>query len=417
LPSGDRAKSVFVPYSLPGERVRANLVEDKKSYARAEVERILEPSAQRATPECKYFGTCGGCQYQHASYEAQLASKRNILIESLHRTAAIELPVQLTVHASPQQYGYRNRTRVHVEHTPTYALGYYKAGSRQLVAIDACPISSPLLNRVIRTLGASRVLPPAVREIEIFADDQDRQVLLELYVGAQRPSDEEFRRFLDFASSELPECFGVHVFAESNLQARIPTLQQTASAGASYLNYRVGNCIYRTSAGSFFQVNRFMVEPLMSLVTDNLSGHRALDLYAGVGLFSLPLADSFDEFVAVEASPFAFTDLDHQLPPRARRYCQTTENFLTHRGEEALACDVAIIDPPRAGIGPLSAKLLTSLLPKEIRYVSCDPVTLARDLKVLLESGYRIREAHLLDMFPQTMHIESFFRLTSSRHE
>jgi 23S rRNA (uracil1939-C5)-methyltransferase len=194
-------------------------------------------------------------------------------------------------------------------------------------------------------------------------------------------------------------------------------LQQIASAGESALDYQAAGHTYRVSAGSFFQVNRHLLNQFLALVTHGAQGKRALDLYAGAGLFALPLTDSFDEVFAVEASPFSYSDLQANLPPAVHTYCQTTENFLRHRGEEVLASDLAIIDPPRAGIGVDAARLLTSTLPAEIRYVSCDPTTLARDLKVLLESGYRITEAYMVDMFPQTLHIESFVRLHSGRHE
>jgi 23S rRNA (uracil1939-C5)-methyltransferase len=125
----------------------------------------------------------------------------------------------------------------------------------------------------------------------------------------------------------------------------------------------------------------------------------------------------FEQVVAVEASPFSFADLESNLPSPAKVFCQTTEAFLRHRAREIAGADLVVVDPPRAGLGTDTAGLLAKALPKEVRYVSCDPTTLARDLKVLLDSGYRIEEAHLVDMFPQTFHIESFVRLTSRRHE
>lgn len=415
--AGDRAKSVFVPFALTGERIAAEVIEDKKSYARANPLRILQPSADRVTPQCEYFGRCGGCQYQHASYEAQLQAKQAILTESLQRTAGIRLESPLGIVPSPEPFGYRNRTRLHVRHTPDFALGYYRAGSHDLLPITHCPISSPLLNRAIAALLRTQ-LPPLVQEVEIFADHDDARCMIELYVGGARPSDNELQSFAEALEEALPECAGIHVFAQSTPErARIPVLQQIASAGAPALDYQVLDHSYRVSAGSFFQVNRHLVRQLLTLATDGVSGRRAFDLYAGVGLFTLPLARAFEDVVAVEAAPFSYADLDANLPAKTRRHCQTTESFLRHRGEEVLAPELALVDPPRSGIGVDGAKLLAALLPLEIRYVSCDPVTLARDLKVLLESGYRIREAYLVDMFPQTMHIESFVRLTSSRHE
>jgi 23S rRNA (uracil1939-C5)-methyltransferase len=414
-------KTVFVPFVLPGEQVEAKLVEDRKSFARAEAVDITAPSQDRASPECPYYGACGGCQYQHASYPAQLGAKRDIWIESLRRTAGVELEVPLQVVSSPQPYGYRNRTRVHVQHQSSVALGYFRAGTHELLSVRECPISSPLINRAIAALCSAveaGAIPPAVREIEIFAEEADRECLLELYVGARRPGDQELERFAEVIARELPECVGIHAFADSaTAKGRVPVLQQVASAGESSLDYSVGAHTYRVSAGSFFQVNRYAAPLLVDLVTRETSGRLAVDLYAGAGLFAVPLSESFEQVVAVEASPFSYADLEANLPEGAKKFCQTTEAFLRHRPREVAGADLVVVDPPRAGLGTDTAALLAKALPKEVRYVSCDPTTLARDLRVLLDSGYRIEEAHLVDMFPQTFHIESFVRLTSRRHE
>ncbi|MEO8726236.1 MAG: class I SAM-dependent RNA methyltransferase [Acidobacteriaceae bacterium] len=414
-------KSVFVPFVLPGERVAAEVKEDKKSFARAQVERVLEASPDRVVAPCPYFERCGGCHYQHASYEAQVEFKRGILMESLKRTAGIDLQamgVPIQVIASAEPFGYRNRTRVHLEHAPRFSLGYYRGGTHELLAVEQCPISSPLINHALQALwdiGNHAGIPRAVREIEIFAEDQDAECLIELYVGDGRPSEGELDRFAQAVQRALPECVGIHGFAP----VKAGVMRQIASAGEAALDYHAAGSTYRVSAGSFFQVNRHLLSQFVALVTHGAShgtqGKRALDLYAGAGLFALPLSDSYQEVFAVEASPFSFADLQANLPETAHTYCQTTESFLKQRGEDVLAPDLAIVDPPRAGVGVEGAKLLASTLPLEIRYVSCDPVTLARDLKVLLASGYGIEEVYMVDMFPQTMHVESFVRLRSSR--
>jgi 23S rRNA (uracil1939-C5)-methyltransferase len=408
-------KSVFVPFTIPGERVSAKIVEDRRSFARAEVFKVLEPAPERVPAPCPYFGSCGGCHYQHVSYEAQLRYKSEILVETLKRSAGVVLEAPLQVIASSEPFGYRNRTRVHLQHAPQFRLGYYRSGSHQLLAITQCPISSPLLNRALRALwsaGEAGALPPAVSEVEIFAEEQDAECLLELYIGGRRPSEDELARFASTIEQELPECVGIHVFAQATTaRGGAPILQTVASAGEASLDYQVDSLTYRISAGGFFQINRYLLNELVGLVTDGASGRRALDLYAGAGLFSAPLARSFEEVIAVESSPFSFADLETNLPD-GKRYAQTTESFLQHRAGEARDCDLAIIDPPRAGLGEKTAQLLALAAPREIRYVSCDPATLARDLRVLLECGYRIEEAHLVDMFPQTLHLESFVRLS-----
>jgi 23S rRNA (uracil1939-C5)-methyltransferase len=407
-------KSVFVPFTIPGERVSAKIIEDRRSFARAEVFKVLEPASDRVPAPCPYFGSCGGCHYQHMSYEAQLRHKGEILVETLKRSAGVVLEAPLQVIASPEPFGYRNRTRLHVQHAPQFRLGYYRSGSHQLLAITQCPISSPLLNRAIRALwnaGDAGVVPAAVNEVEIFAEEQDAECLLELYVGGRRPTDDELARFAATIEQELPECVGIQVFAQATTaRGSVPVLQLVASAGEASLDYQVNSLTYRISAGGFFQINRYLLDEFVGLVTHGARGRRALDLYAGAGLFSVPLVRSFEEVIAVEPSPFSFADLEVNMPD-GKRYAQTTESFLQHRGE-ARDCDLAVIDPPRAGLGEKTAQLLALAAPREIRYVSCDPATLARDLRVLLESGYRIEEAHLVDMFPQTLHLESFVRLS-----
>ena len=176
------------------------------------------------------------------------------------------------------------------------------------------------------------------------------------------------------------------------------------------MQYRVGDHEFRVSAGSFFQTNRFLVAELARLAVGSHKGRAALDLYAGVGLFSVPLALRFDEVLAVEASPHSISDLRHNAAPNVKPIRATTEAFLTERGPK-LAPDLVLVDPPRAGLGEKTARALGRMSVPRVTYVSCDPATLARDLRVLLESGFRVEEAHLVDLFPQTAHMETVLHL------
>ncbi len=410
----DNGKSVFVPFVLPGERIEAELTQRKRSFARAEPRRIETSSPHRVQPGCPYFGSCGGCQYQHADYTAQLAIKQDVLLETLRRVGGIELDAPLQVLASPEPWRYRNRTRVHLAHRPFFRLGYYRSGSHALMEIEQCPISSPLLNQalaVVQRLGRSGAVPVAAAEMEIFADGNDETLLMEIYVSANRNTS-ELERFTRELRRDLPQCVGVHAFVSSGRLA----VSRVFSSGDSHLDYRLGEHSFRVSAGSFFQINRWLVERFAEIVVGNDSGGRALDLYAGVGLFALPLLKTYDEVMAVEVAPASYGDLVHNLGA-GDTFCETTEQFLSSRAKTIAHCDLAIVDPPRAGLGTITAGLLAKVHPRKITYVSCDPSTLARDLRVLLESGYRIGEAHLVDMFPQTFHIESVIRLRSGRHD
>ena len=412
-----RRKAVFVPFVLPGERVEVELTEQKPALARGRLSRIVEPSPARSEPGCPYFGECGGCQYQHAGYEQQLEIKRGILRESFERIAKFSLPEPLTTHPSPP-WKYRNRTRLQVQTRPEFALGYFRWGSHTLMPVRECPISSPLLNRAIAALwrmGESRRVPAEVREVELFADGQDGRVLVELQLGENSASARDWQRLAEFAAGlrqELPETAGVAVFKENRgalVQLDIPELLRQ-SFGAGPLEYNTALGSYRVSAGSFFQTNRFLVETLARLATENRAGDLALDLYAGTGLFSLPLSQTFRALAAVEAAPFAFHDLQQNSPSNVSGHRSPAEKFLASVPGEA-RFDYIVVDPPRSGLGEKLAVVLAGLKAPAITYVSCDPSTLARDMRVLAQAGYRIEQAHLVDLFPQTFHIETVLAL------
>ncbi len=177
LPADDRGpgKAVFVPFVLPGEAVEATLREEKPGFARAQLDGILTASPRRVDPRCPYFQRCGGCHYQHTDYEHQLEIKAAILKENLRRIARLELDTELQVHPSPP-WNYRNRSRFKVQTAPEFALGYYKFNSHELLAVEECPISSPLINRALAAawqLGRAGRVPPGVQEIEFFANGDD----------------------------------------------------------------------------------------------------------------------------------------------------------------------------------------------------------------------------------------------------
>ncbi|HYN14236.1 MAG TPA: class I SAM-dependent RNA methyltransferase [Terriglobales bacterium] len=424
-------KAVFLPFVLEGERVEAEITEQKPGFARARAEKILEPSLHRIAPGCPYFGQCGGCHYQHSSYEHQLEIKAAILRETLRRVAKLELAQEIRVHASPP-WNYRNRTRLRLRTLP-FVLGYNRLGSSELLGIEQCPISSPLINRAIAALwelGRAAKVSADVTEIEFFTNGDDTQLLAELTVqetGWRRghkgvPGEPGFGslgwesdllQFVHTLRAALPEITGValfHATGQGALERQdIPTeLQETF--GTDHLLYSTSTANYQVSAGSFFQTNRFLTDRLVELVAEGPSGDYALDLYAGTGLFSLMLSQNFREVGAVEAAPFSFHDLQQNCPSNVTGYRVMVDKFLAYLPEGAKA-DLVVVDPPRAGLGEKVARVLLATGVPRITYVSCDPATLARDLTVLVESGYRIEEAHLVDLFPQTFHIESVFQL------
>jgi 23S rRNA (uracil1939-C5)-methyltransferase len=418
-----RRKTVFVPLALPGEKVDVTIVEDRPGFARAQLDRVIVPAAVRTSPPCPYFGECGGCHYQHATYESQLEYKATILRETVERIAKIQLP-QIQAHSSPPQH-YRNRTRlkaVAVESNESkFAIGYYRMASHTLLPVKDCPISSPLINRAIHavwSLSVNHQLPKGLAEIEFFAEDSDSSMLVE-FLCEQGFDEKELRKFAADLNADLPQIAGIVALPRprtaSNETVAAPELdaesagKPLALGGTSSLQNIVGEFAYRVSAGSFFQSNRFLTQKLVDIAIANASGRIALDLYAGVGLFTVPLAQKFERVTAVEASPASFRDLIANSPANVKPLESTTEAFLANfRGAKP---DLVVVDPPRAGLGKRVVSRLVKLSPRRIAYVSCDPSTLARDLPGLLGAGYRVIEAHMVDLFPQTFHLESVLRL------
>jgi 23S rRNA (uracil1939-C5)-methyltransferase len=418
-----RGKAVFVPFVLAGEKIEAALTEEKPGFARAHAEAIVEPSPHRMEPACPYYARCGGCHYQHASYEHQLEIKKEILRENLRRIAKLELQCEIQVHPSPP-WNYRNRSRLQLQSRPQFAAGYFKFASHDLLPVEECPISSPLINRGIAALwkaGRAGKAVEGVREVEFFANetgvDKNEPRLLIEFLCAPEARRAAVRAWAEELCAALPEIAGIVAFREPKKGVQEPLL----AVGASELTYQAKNATYRVSAGAFFQTNRFLTDELVRIVTAGHSGDLALDLYAGVGLFSTALACNIRHIVSVESSQTAVNDLQYNLPVNGKAVRATAEQYLSELGDkgrdgknslpQVLHPDLIVIDPPRSGLGDRVARLLASANATRVTYVSCDPATLARDLVPLRAAGYRVEEVHLIDLFPQTYHIESVVQL------
>jgi 23S rRNA (uracil1939-C5)-methyltransferase len=428
LPPDERGsgKAVFVPFVLPGESVEASLHEEKPGFARARLDKILTPSSRRIDPRCPYFQRCGGCHYQHTDYKHQLDIKAAVLKENLRRIAKLELGTELHIHPSPP-WNYRNRSRFKVQTAPKFALGYYKFNSHELMPVEECPISSPLINRALAAvwqLGRAGKVPPGIQEIEFFANGDGTQLLSEVYCSPETADVSE--PFTAELKTTLAEISGVVFFAArpANAEAQGDP-KQLSGHGVGNLIYATKLASYRVSAGAFFQVNRHLTDELVDIVVHGRPGGRdahrtadgdagatgtALDLYAGVGLFSSVLNREFERVIAVESSPTSHADLLYNSPANVKAVRATTEQYLENAAGK-LRPGLVVVDPPRSGLGERVIEGLVNLKAPRITYVSCDPATLSRDLARLLQSGYRVEEAHLVDLFPQTYHLESVFHL------
>lgn len=406
-------KAVFVPFVLEGEAVEAEVIEQRPGFARAKLEKVAAPSPQRIEPECPYFQRCGGCHYQHTSYESQLAIKTAILRETLRRTGKLEWTGDIAVHASAP-WNYRNRTRMRVVREPGFSLAYFRFNSHEPIAIAECPISSPLINRTIKFLtaaGSNGLVPAAVQEVEFFANAADDEVLVELYCGGlERP---EFERFVSTTRAGLPEAACIAAFRECDSRAPQASVSPLFQSG-DRMRYRTAHHDFLVSPGAFFQTNRHLTDELIAVAIGGRSGRLALDLYAGVGLFSVSLARSFEQVIAVEAAPTSARDLKRNAPANVTPVAETVERYLASSKSHRVRPDFVIVDPPRSGLGERVARQLAARGAARVTYVSCDPATLARDLRVLLAGGYRVEQIHLVDLFPQTFHIETVSHL--ARH-
>lgn len=369
----------LVPYVLPGELVKIKPERVKNGLLRARLPEIVEPSSGRVTARCEYFENCGGCQYQHADYTVQIEQKKAILRETLQRLGRVQFDGEIGV-LQGEPWNYRNRIQLHFNRGAT---GFHKLGSHDICDIERCYISSPLLNEAIKKLhqaAKEKEWPSFLQSLEIFTNETDVQLNV---MDTNRPV---AARFFEWCQTFLP----------------------TLAKGP--IEYKTGEDTFRISGGSFFQVNRFLIQPLVEEVVDNERGKVAIDLYSGVGLFSLPLARRFDQVRAVERGNSAHRDLEwnaRQAGAEIQTGRGNAEDFLNGLTDTP---DLIVADPPRAGLGKQATEAIIRIKAPRVTIVSCDPTTLARDLGSLL-SVYELKRLTLIDLFPQTYHIETIAKL------
>lgn len=384
---------VFVPYALPGETVRAEVTDDHGRYAQARVLEVLEPSADRVRPLCPYFGPggCGGCQWQHVAYPAQLRFKTQILADQLRRIGGLTNPPVEPTWADPTGWAYRNQARFHP--APAGGLGFRAAASHQVVAVDACLLLHPLLSDLYSALDLQL---PGLVAVTLRAGTATEERMIVLETREDEPPSVEI---------DLPvSCV---LLLSDGTAANLIGKNQIAETVAGHT--------YRISATSFFQANTAQAEQLVHLALDYLAlsgGEVVLDGYCGVGLFTVPLARQAGLVYAVEIEPSAVEDLLENTA--GMEHVEVIEgpvgavlaDWAAGAGRMPVL-DAAIVDPPRTGLEPEALEGLTAAGPRRIVYVSCDPATLARDGRRLVEAGYRLVRAQPVDMFPQTHHIET----------
>ncbi|MDQ3000404.1 MAG: class I SAM-dependent RNA methyltransferase [Fibrobacterota bacterium] len=446
VPGGDglarhEGKVIFVPMTLPGEKVRVRIVDSKKDFARAEPVEILTPSPDRVTPPCPVFGRCGGCDWQHISYEAQLREKVAMVEDALRRTGGLIFPGLAIEPGKPWRY--RNRIQIH--RRPSGEGGFLARTSHAVVPIKTCPVASeafdPLFSRPGNPTDSVTSVP--FQEREAFREPTVRERRAEALSGYPHKgrdgsggnsgnADDEGRRYSawthpqlgaagDFLISDEPDATGPGIIVsrtgDGALESKpIPEyLGPRAEGTKGEIAVDILGKTIRFDLRCFFQSNLEMIEKLIPFALEGLEGEEALDLYCGVGLFGAFLKDRFKRVLAVESNSVS---LEYAL-----RNIGDTHHFLRGRLEDLLleerghlaGCrpDAIVVDPPRDGLEKTVREFLIAKKPARIVYVSCNPVTLARDLKTLLAAGFILDDLRLFDLYPQTAHVEAVAKLSA----
>ena len=362
---------VFVAYAIPGERVVAEVTETCSQYLEARAVRVLKPSPFRVEPRCRYFGECGGCQLQHVEYAEQLRMKMQIVREQLVRIGGFRDEADVVLRpaiAMETPWNYRNHMRFTVWRDGQ--VGLMRQGTRRLLRIDHCDISCEPINQTLRTVQEATT---GTQQLSVRTGQNTGELLIQPRL-----------RWRDNATRPPVES-GQKTLTETLLGRR-----------------------FQISAAAFFQVNTTQAERLVEHVIEKVKEASPLvvvDAYAGVGVFAAHLAAHVDRVLAIEESPSAATDASVNLAGLSN--CE----WITARVEDVLpgqypSPDVVIIDPPRRGLQPEVIGALVASSVSRVIYVSCDPATLARDLRRLVDGGFKLVEVQPIDMFPHTQHIE-----------
>ncbi len=384
-------KVIFVPYALPGEEVVVEIVQDKGRYARARLLEVVQPSSDRVEPRCPHFGVCGGCQWQHVAYEAQLRFKEEVLREQLERIGGISKPPVKPSLEAHDPWFYRNNVQFHLNEEGR--LGFLTLRGWEVVPIEVCYIIHPFIDEVFRALDLAF---PQLKRLSIRVGTRTGQKLL----------------ILEMEEDVIP---AVEVDEPLSCVEFLSDGTLLTLAGDSYIFEEVVGRRFRISAASFFQVNTEQLERLIEVVRRYLApqGHELLlDAYCGVGTFGLSLAGEVGQVIGVEENESAVADA--RFNAQGEGNVEYIEGRVEDILPEVVKVDLAILDPPRQGCRREVITHLASLAPAKIIYVSCDPATLARDIRPLKESGYHLVEAQLVDIFPQTYHIEAVALLERS---
>jgi 23S rRNA (uracil1939-C5)-methyltransferase len=389
-------KTVMVALAAPGDRLRVQIDRVKGNVSFASIEEILTPSPLRVEPPCPYFGRCGGCDFQQMHYQAQLEAKAEIIKDCLRRLARIEDIPDFQITAAPNPWHYRSRAQWQYD-SIRQALGYFESGSRHVCDVAACAVLAPELENTLESLRARMtegLLPDSARDFRAVVGGEGVSIAPSIRSPTVREGSDSIKD-----SEEIRD-----------------------------ISRTIHGETYRLNAESFFQANDGLLPQLIDTAIGEASGETALDLYCGVGLFTLPLARRFKHVIGVESDPAAASFARENLANASLTNAEVAirdvgvwlddvkRHDLSRLSEESAAVlqgqmDFVLLDPPRTGAESRVIAGVLGLKPRRISYVSCDPATLARDLKKLIAGGYNLNSISAFDMFPQTHHVETVVHL------
>lgn len=397
-----KGKVVFIPYTVTGDQAWVEVFEEKKNYSMGRLIQMIKPSALRVDPPCPFFGKCGGCQWQHIDYLIQCKLKKEILEGILNRLGGLKETPSIRVIPSPQSFGYRIRTQLKAKGK---ALGYFEERSHQIVGVQECQIVHPLINQMISFIRKMFLPFSRMEEIEInVSPEEGNGVLIFHSLSLERKTEKVLGDLLQnhtlFKGIVIAKKERLNLFGDPTLNFTIPLSQAREKR----------NLKFRISPGSFFQINLEQNQTLIQTVlqfSEVNKEDRVLDLYAGVGNLTLPLAVGAREVLGIEENKMAMEDACFNSEKNGIRNCEfiqgRVEDILRHWRREKP--DIVVLDPPRTGCKAVLDQVV-KLKPKKIIYVSCDPTTFSRDLHLFSEGGYFLQHLCLIDMFPQTYHME-----------
>ncbi len=394
-------KVYLVRYSLPGEVVKAEILKDQRDHTEATTSQTLLPSPGRREPFCPYYGKCGGCHVQHATYEYQLKLKEEVLKETLKRLGGLDKVPRIKVIPSPSETSYRIRVQFKSQ---SGSIGFYRWGEREIVDIENCPVAHSRINDLIPHLKEISKVIETSAEFHITYSPSEDKFLLSIISPAQLD-----RATLRSLKDLLPnEVVGVGNFARPG-----GTMSRRNWLGQEHLYFEVGPYRYRVSSDSFFQVNYLLWQEFIESVVNGAEFRKGIELFCGAGFFSIPLSEKGNFLEASDSNPHAINDAVYNAKVNGRENLLFLKSgayrHLKMRGGDVI--DLLLLDPPRGGLGKMDLEMIASNKPERIIYVSCNPSTLARDLKFLTQKGYSLQGIKMIDLFPQTYHIESICHL------